>query len=136
MTEIFSLNFFLYSSGTDETLLSTLTHAHVSLCLSLCFLGTHILQMMTSCEWDDETGDTDGSEQFGYDGEDFIAFDLKTATWISPKPQAQMTKSRWDNNKRDKEYRKHYLTQECVEWLKKYLDYGKSLLQRTGGVMT
>ncbi|CAB1351117.1 unnamed protein product [Coregonus sp. 'balchen'] len=86
---------------------------------------------MYGCEWDDESGVTEGFMQFGYDGEDFVAFDQKTKTWIAPTPQAVITKHKWDRNMGFNEQQKHYLTQECIEWLKKYLDYGKSTLQRT-----
>nr|ACI05077.1 MHC class I antigen [Salvelinus alpinus] len=93
--------------------------------------GVHISQRMYGCEWNDETGATGGYFQDGYDGEDFIAFDLKTKTWIAPKPQAVITKHKWDSNIGQTEQQKNYLTQECIEWLKKYLDYGKSTLMRT-----
>ncbi|XP_034150572.1 BOLA class I histocompatibility antigen, alpha chain BL3-7-like isoform X2 [Esox lucius] len=93
--------------------------------------GVHTLQVMMGCEWDEETGVTEGFLPFGYDGEDFISFDLKTLTWITSKPQAVITKDRWDNDKADNEYWKNYLTQECIEWLKKFLDYRKSSLMRT-----
>ncbi|XP_045073705.1 BOLA class I histocompatibility antigen, alpha chain BL3-7 [Coregonus clupeaformis] len=93
--------------------------------------GVHVFQQMYGCEWDDDTGVTEGFRQYGYDGEDFIAFDLKTLTWIAPTSQALITKHKWDSNKALNEQRKHYLTQECIEWLKKYLDYGKSTLKRT-----
>ncbi|CAL8253991.1 unnamed protein product [Lota lota] len=93
--------------------------------------GAHIFQNMYGCEWDDEDGTTDGYNQFGYDGEDFVAFDLKTLTWIAPVPQAVTTKQRWDQDRAQNQYLKNYLTKECVDWLKKYLAYGKSTLQRT-----
>ncbi|KAM4633734.1 major histocompatibility complex class I-related gene protein-like [Polymixia lowei] len=93
--------------------------------------GVHLFQLMYGCEWDNETGDTDGYYQFGYDGEDFISLDLKTLTWIAPTPQAIFTKQSWDQDKADSAYRKNYLNSICVEWLKKYVDYGKSFLQRT-----
>ncbi|KAJ3609682.1 hypothetical protein NHX12_024195, partial [Muraenolepis orangiensis] len=93
--------------------------------------GSHVYQFMCGCEWDDEDGDTGGYYQFGYDGEDYISFDLETLTWIAPKPQAYSTKLRWDQDRAYNEYRKNYITKECVDWLKKYLDYGKSTLQRT-----
>ncbi|XP_012986808.2 major histocompatibility complex class I-related gene protein [Esox lucius] len=93
--------------------------------------GVHVVQNMYGCEWDDETGVTDGFEQYGYDGEDFIVFDLKTLTWIAPTPQAFITKNKWDNDRGWIEQTKNYLTQTCIEWLKKYVDYGKSSLMRT-----
>ncbi|KAJ3583456.1 hypothetical protein NHX12_017329 [Muraenolepis orangiensis] len=93
--------------------------------------GSHVVQWMLGCEWDDEDGDTGGYNQYGYDGEDFISFDLETLTWIAPKPQAYSTKQRWDQNRALNKYWKNYYTKVCVGWLKKYLDYGKSTLQRT-----
>uniref|UniRef100_A0A667XZD8 Class I histocompatibility antigen, F10 alpha chain-like n=1 Tax=Myripristis murdjan TaxID=586833 RepID=A0A667XZD8_9TELE len=93
--------------------------------------GVHTYQNMYGCEWDDETGDTDGFSQFGYDGEDFIAFDLKTKTWLAPIPQAVSTKFKWDRDAVRNERWKNYFTQECIDWLKKYLDYGRSTLLRT-----
>ncbi|XP_051245978.1 uncharacterized protein LOC127357671 [Dicentrarchus labrax] len=61
--------------------------------------GVHILQWVYGCDWDDETDDSDGYAQYGFDGEDFIAFDLKTVAWIAPKQQAFRTKHKWDRDK-------------------------------------
>ncbi|XP_049890946.1 major histocompatibility complex class I-related gene protein-like [Epinephelus moara] len=94
--------------------------------------GVHIYQNMYGCEWDDETVKTNVFCQYGYDGEDFLSFDLKTETWITPKQQAVITIHKWDSNKADIVYRKNYLTQSCPEWLKKYVDYGRSSLLRKG----
>ncbi|XP_042292312.1 H-2 class I histocompatibility antigen, K-K alpha chain-like [Thunnus maccoyii] len=96
--------------------------------------GVHIYQVMYGCEWDDETEEVNGFIQFGYDGEDFIVLDLKTETWIAPKPQSVITKHKWDNNRGQTVQFKHYLTQECPDWIKKYVNYGKSSLMRTGRV--
>ncbi|XP_025758383.1 class I histocompatibility antigen, F10 alpha chain isoform X3 [Oreochromis niloticus] len=93
--------------------------------------GVHIVQRMYGCEWDDETNEVDGYEQFGYDGEDFIIFDLQTETWVAPKRQAVITKHKWDSNKAFITSVKNYYTQICPEWLKKYLNYGRSSLLRT-----
>ncbi|XP_070702217.1 class I histocompatibility antigen, F10 alpha chain-like isoform X2 [Pempheris klunzingeri] len=93
--------------------------------------GVHIAQKMYGCQWDDQTGKTSGFSQDGYDGEDFIVFDLKTETWIAPTPEAVITKHKWDNNKALITQWKNYQTQICPDWLKKQVDYGSSSLLRT-----
>uniref|UniRef100_UPI003AABED2E major histocompatibility complex class I-related gene protein-like n=1 Tax=Centroberyx gerrardi TaxID=166262 RepID=UPI003AABED2E len=94
--------------------------------------GVHTYQNMYGCEWDDETGDIiSGYEQFGYDGEDWLVLDLKILTWIAPTPQAVITKQKWNNDKARLAFLQNFYTTECIYWLKKYVDYGKSTLQRT-----
>ncbi|XP_040909388.1 uncharacterized protein LOC121191960 isoform X1 [Toxotes jaculatrix] len=93
--------------------------------------GVHILQEIFGCEWDETTGEVTGFMQFGYDGEDFISFDLKTKTWIALKPEAALAKLRWDTNKAEIEDIERFLTQIFPEWLKAFLDYGKNFLLKT-----
>ncbi|KAM7006347.1 major histocompatibility complex class I-related gene protein-like isoform 1-T1 [Tautogolabrus adspersus] len=93
--------------------------------------GVHIFQWMLGCEWDDETGEVYGYHQYGYDGEDFIVLDLKTMTYIAPQQKAVITKQKWDQNKADLEYLKYYFTKEGIDWLKKFVNYGRSSLMRT-----
>lgn len=87
---------------------------------------------MYGCEWDDQTDEVGGYRQHGFDGEDFLVWNVKTNTWIAAKQQGFMTATRWNNDKADLEYRKNYLSQECVEWLKKYVNFGRSSLMKTG----
>ncbi|XP_052441315.1 class I histocompatibility antigen, F10 alpha chain isoform X2 [Carassius gibelio] len=92
--------------------------------------GTHIVQQMYGCSWDEETGDVDGFDDFGYDGESFLSLDLKNLRYISTMPEAHITLVKVNNNKALLEAKKQYRTQECIEWLKKYLQYGKSTIER------
>ncbi|XP_070995626.1 major histocompatibility complex class I-related gene protein-like [Oncorhynchus clarkii lewisi] len=110
--------------------ISTTLNLTRSLSLPLSLSGVHIYQVMYGCEWDEETGITDVLFQYGHDREDFISFDLKTMTWVTPKPQAVITKHKYDSNIAVNEGYKHYLTQRCITCLKKYLQNGKSTLQR------
>ncbi|XP_038158797.1 H-2 class I histocompatibility antigen, K-K alpha chain-like [Cyprinodon tularosa] len=87
--------------------------------------GVHVYQQMYGCEWDDETGEVKGYDQIGYNGKDFIVLDLETLTWIAPKPQAVISKNRWDSDGYVANQEQTYLTQTCPEWLKKYVRYGR-----------
>ncbi|XP_064205012.1 BOLA class I histocompatibility antigen, alpha chain BL3-7-like isoform X16 [Anguilla rostrata] len=93
--------------------------------------GVHTVQRMYGCEWDDETEATGGFNQYGYDGEDFVTYDLKYLRYIAPVQQAFITAVKWSHNPAELEHMKQYLTQECVDWLKKYVSYGRSALERT-----
>ncbi|XP_029943698.1 class I histocompatibility antigen, F10 alpha chain-like [Salarias fasciatus] len=92
--------------------------------------GVHVIERMYGCEWDDETDEVIGYDQQGFDGEDFLVLDLKTETWIAPVQQAVPTKHKWDNDKADLAYWKYYYTQICPDYLKKYVEFGRSSLMR------
>ncbi|KAJ8358053.1 hypothetical protein AAFF_G00040250 [Aldrovandia affinis] len=93
--------------------------------------GVHVYQTMCGCEWDDATGITDGFWNHGYDGEDLLVFDLKNTRWITPSPQGLYTAHRWNNDRAELEHAKNYLTWQCPAWLKRYVSYGRSTLERT-----
>lgn len=114
----------------DETVLQLCSGSLYCFCLS----GVHVYQEMYGCEWDTETNNVTGYDQLGYDGEDFLAFDLKTETWIAPKQQAVITKQKYDSDRALSARQKNYFTHICPEWLKKYLNYSGSSLRRTGAI--
>ncbi|XP_030623484.1 patr class I histocompatibility antigen, B-1 alpha chain [Chanos chanos] len=93
--------------------------------------GVHTYQNMYGCEWDDETGETNGFDQYGYDGKDFLSLDLKNMRYISTAQQALISVQRWNGDRALLENDRQYYTQICTEWLKKYVQYGKSSLERT-----
>ncbi|XP_070841081.1 major histocompatibility complex class I-related gene protein-like [Chaetodon trifascialis] len=92
--------------------------------------GVHVLQWITACGWDEETGEIHGFSQYGYDGEDFLSFDQKTLTWIALKPEAVPIKQRWDAETAHNEYTERFLSQICPDLLKTYVVFFKSLLER------
>ncbi|XP_077404005.1 class I histocompatibility antigen, F10 alpha chain-like isoform X1 [Vanacampus margaritifer] len=93
--------------------------------------GVHMIQVMSGCEWDDETDEVDGWQHYSYDGEDFISFDLSTLRWIAVKPQAVVSKHKLEQEDVSNQLRKHFYTEICPSYLKKYVSYGRDFLMRT-----
>ncbi|WP_188061827.1 hypothetical protein, partial [Enterobacter hormaechei] len=90
--------------------------------------GVHTWQNMYGCELNDD-GTTQGFYQYAYDGEDFVSLDKNTLTWTAANPQAVITKHKWEATA-FAATEKVYLENTCVEWLKKYVAYGKDTLER------
>lgn len=95
------------------------------------FSGVHTLQVLYGCELDND-GTTKGYYQFGYDGKDFISFDKNTRTWTAAVSQAVISKNKLDPNTAHSDQWKAYLENICIEWLNKYVGYGKDVLERKG----
>ncbi|XP_015262570.1 PREDICTED: major histocompatibility complex class I-related gene protein-like [Gekko japonicus] len=91
----------------------------------------HILQGVVSCELGRDGKARGGHYQYAYDGRDFLAFDKETLTWTASEPQAEISKRKLDPLLATSQYLKSYLEEECVDWLRKHLKYGKESLLRT-----
>uniref|UniRef100_A0A674CEE5 Major histocompatibility complex class I-related gene protein-like n=1 Tax=Salmo trutta TaxID=8032 RepID=A0A674CEE5_SALTR len=87
----------------------------------------HILQWKHGCEIDQQSNGTlkfiKGTDQYSYDGDDFLAFDDVTMQWVAPVDQALPTKRKWDGVQILNQYTKGYLEKECVDWLSKFMEY-------------
>ncbi|XP_067252890.1 class I histocompatibility antigen, F10 alpha chain-like isoform X2 [Chanodichthys erythropterus] len=92
--------------------------------------GVHTFQRMYGCEWDDHTGDSQGFDQYAYDGEDFISLDLKELRYNTPVQQAELTVQKWNNDRAQLEFLKHYFVQDCVDWLKEFLNLSKATVEK------
>nr|QHB49881.1 MHC class I antigen [Ctenopharyngodon idella] len=90
--------------------------------------GVHTWQVMYGCELNDD-GTTQGYYQYAYDGADFVSLDKSTLTWTAANPEAVITKHKWEALA-VAEQNKGYLENTCIEWLKKYVAYGKDTLER------
>uniref|UniRef100_A0A3Q2W692 Ig-like domain-containing protein n=1 Tax=Haplochromis burtoni TaxID=8153 RepID=A0A3Q2W692_HAPBU len=112
-------------------------HSSSSFAISVIFLsGVHIIQRISGCEWDENTDSVTGVLKYGYNGEGFLEFDMKTLTWIALKPEADMIKLKWDADRIRTIKNKDFLTKICAEWLKMYFNIfiilpSVSLLQKT-----
>nr|AJG01877.1 UAA [Nipponia nippon]AJG01900.1 UAA*01 [Nipponia nippon] len=91
--------------------------------------GAHTRQSMYGCDLL-EDGSTRGIYQNAYDGRDFIAFDMDTMTFTAADVAAQITKRKWEEDGTVAERWKHYLQSTCIEWLRKYVSYGRAVLER------
>ncbi|XP_070252580.1 major histocompatibility complex class I-related gene protein isoform X4 [Myotis yumanensis] len=97
--------------------------------------GFHTYQRMIGCELL-EDGSTTGFLQYAYDGQDFLIFDKDTLSWTAVDNVAHITKRAWEANWHELQYQKNWLEKECIAWLKRFLEYGKDTLQRTGSETT
>ncbi|KAM9419503.1 major histocompatibility complex class I-related gene protein-like isoform 5-T5 [Salvelinus alpinus] len=93
----------------------------------------HILQWKHGCEIERQSDGTlkfiKGTDQYSYDGDDFLAFDDDTMQWVAPVDQAEPTKRKWDGVLILNTHTKGYLEKECVDWLSKFMEYGKKHLR-------
>uniref|UniRef100_A0A4W5PHR7 Ig-like domain-containing protein n=1 Tax=Hucho hucho TaxID=62062 RepID=A0A4W5PHR7_9TELE len=89
--------------------------------------GPHLQFWKHGCEIDQQPDNTlkfiKGTDQYSYDGDDFLSFDDATMQWVAPVDQAQLTKRKWDGVQILNQYTKGYLEKECVDWLSKFMEY-------------
>ncbi|XP_066465107.1 class I histocompatibility antigen, F10 alpha chain-like isoform X2 [Eleutherodactylus coqui] len=92
--------------------------------------GFHSYQWMVGCQLDDD-GRITGYMQEGYDGEEFIALDTRTWTYIATMSQAQISTQRWNSPEvQVGERNRNYLENVCIDWLKTYVENGREDLER------
>uniref|UniRef100_A0A8C5RBC4 Ig-like domain-containing protein n=1 Tax=Leptobrachium leishanense TaxID=445787 RepID=A0A8C5RBC4_9ANUR len=91
--------------------------------------GFHSFQEMYGCELRDD-GSTRGYWEYGYDGEDLISLDTERWVYYPITDQAQVSAQRWNEpEQRAGERARDYLETDCIDWLRKYLEYGKEELE-------
>uniref|UniRef100_A0A3B3ZB22 Ig-like domain-containing protein n=1 Tax=Periophthalmus magnuspinnatus TaxID=409849 RepID=A0A3B3ZB22_9GOBI len=95
----------------------------------------HVLQWMHGCEADllsnGKLQFQRGIDQYSYNGDNFLYFDDAHSVWVAAATAAEPTKRKWDEVHVLKEYTKGYLEKECLDWLGKFMDYGKQQLKHT-----
>ncbi|KAM6326027.1 class I histocompatibility antigen, F10 alpha chain-like [Alca torda] len=90
--------------------------------------GAHTWQSMVGCDLLEDNR-TSGYGQYAYDGRDFLAFDMDRMSFTAADTGAQITKRKWEEEGEAGRL-KHYLQNTCIEWLRKYVSYGHTVLER------
>ncbi|XP_053092648.1 major histocompatibility complex class I-related gene protein isoform X2 [Pangasianodon hypophthalmus] len=94
----------------------------------------HVLQWRHGCVVNEGTDGNikfvRGVDEYSYDGSEFLSFDEVNSRWIAPVAAAEPTKRKWDDVPILNQYTKGYLEKECVDWLNKFMDYGKKELRK------
>ncbi|XP_073677623.1 zinc-alpha-2-glycoprotein-like [Garra rufa] len=82
--------------------------------------GLHTLQRRIGCGVDKHPNGSvmnfNAFDEYGYDGEDFIAFDTDTMQWKEKSPKAKETKMKWDTDRSHNLYLQSYLN-KCIDWI-------------------
>lgn len=94
--------------------------------------GLHTLQVVSGCDLL-SNGSVHGSDRYGYDGRDFISFDLGSGSFVAADGTAQIIKRLWESDGITVPELKHELGHTCVEVLKKHVRYGREALEHKGG---
>ncbi|XP_050992848.1 zinc-alpha-2-glycoprotein-like [Labeo rohita] len=80
----------------------------------------HVLQRIIGCELEKFPNETVKSlrafDEYGFDGENYIAFNSDTLQWIDKNPKAKETKMTWDHETERNEHIQVYL-RGCLNWI-------------------
>ncbi|XP_065326369.1 major histocompatibility complex class I-related gene protein-like [Pelmatolapia mariae] len=93
--------------------------------------GVHILQAMTGCNVNENSGEVAGFLQIGFNGEGFFEFDPKTKTMIALKPELQVNEQMMNDYRDLVKYIENAISTIYPEELKIFLNYGSSSLKKT-----
>ncbi|NWR04398.1 HA1F protein, partial [Paradoxornis webbianus] len=91
--------------------------------------GLHTLQLLRGCDLLSD-GSVRGSYRYGYNGRDFLSFDLGSGRFVAADGAAEVTRRRWEQDGTVAEQKTNYLKHVCPEWLQKYVGYGQEELER------
>ncbi|NXS89292.1 HA19 protein, partial [Erpornis zantholeuca] len=91
--------------------------------------GLHTLQTDYGCDLLSD-GSIHGFRREGYDGQDLFSFRLGSRSFVPADSAAQVTTRRWNSDGVMVEGWTNYLEHICLEWLQKYVGYGREALER------
>ncbi|NXR53374.1 HA1F protein, partial [Hippolais icterina] len=95
---------------------------------NLSGVSLHTIQRLYSCELLSDRS-VCASDQFGYDGWDFLSFELGSGRFVAADSGAEITRRRWEHDGIEAESLTNYLRHEYPEWFQKYVGYGQKELE-------
>ncbi|NXQ59288.1 HA1F protein, partial [Anthoscopus minutus] len=90
--------------------------------------GLHTFQQFSSCDLLSD-GSVRGSVRDGYDGRDFISFELGSKSFVAADSVAEVTRRRWEHEGIAAERWTNYLQHICPELLQNFVRYGQKELE-------
>ncbi|NWT63235.1 HA1F protein, partial [Erythrocercus mccallii] len=91
--------------------------------------GLHMVQWLYGCDLLSDRS-IRGSYRHGYNGWDFISFELGSRSFVVADSAAEITRRLWEHEGTVAERRTNYLKHKCPELLQKYVRYGQKELER------
>ncbi|RMB92730.1 hypothetical protein DUI87_30876 [Hirundo rustica rustica] len=91
--------------------------------------GLHTVLTVYGCDLL-SNGSVRGSFRCGYDGRDFISFDLGSRRFVAADATAEITRRCWEDQENEDWVWTNHLEHECPEWLRKCVRYGQKDLER------
>ncbi|XP_029816013.1 class I histocompatibility antigen, F10 alpha chain-like, partial [Manacus vitellinus] len=88
--------------------------------------GLHTVQQLSGCDLLSD-GSVHRTLRYGIDGQDFISFFPETGTFMAADGAARIIQRKWKSE--GYEALQPNLAQSCVEWLQKYVRYGREALE-------
>ncbi|XP_078075045.1 class I histocompatibility antigen, F10 alpha chain-like [Mustelus asterias] len=95
----------------------------------------HVLQMMTGCNLRDD-GTTSAFNRIGWNGQDVLSFDKDHMVWVTPVTWGEIIKNNLDRDTAQNERFKQLLEVDCIEWLRKSLEFGQSELTAVAPIVS
>ncbi|KFW76270.1 Class I histocompatibility antigen, F10 alpha chain, partial [Manacus vitellinus] len=89
----------------------------------------HTLQRDCGCELL-SNGNVRGSYREGYDGRDFLSFELGSGSFVAADGAAQIIKRHWDSDGITVDRLTNFLEHTCLEVLQKHVQYGQEVLEK------
>lgn len=93
--------------------------------------GSHTFQGMFGCELRNDKN-SGAFWRYAYDGRNFIEFNKEIPAWVPQDPAALITKQKWEAEEVYVLRAKAYLEEECPAMLRRFLQHGKTYLDRQG----